>query len=224
MKHYLYGLLLLFSSQLFVTIYASSHNTDQNNADIKNSQQTLLVFGDSLSSAYNMPVDKGWVNLLQGFTQKKGYSLTITNASISGETTENGLRRLETLLKQHQPDILLIELGGNDGLRGFNLKMVKDNIQAMITLSQNYGADVLLAGIQIPPNYGRTYTEKFSAIFAELAKVNKTALIPFILEKVALESSYMQADGIHPNQAAQPIIMQTVWTYLEPMLIKSNQS
>ncbi len=213
MKHYLYGLLLLFSSVLFVTIYA------QNNDSLENNNQTLLIFGDSLSSAYNMPVEKGWVSLLQQSMDENNYSIKVVNASISGETTSNGLLRLEKQLKKHQPDIVLIELGGNDGLRGFNINTTKNNLSKMVQMSQEHGSQVLLAGIKIPPNYGKTYTEKFTEIYSDLSEKHSVALIPFILEKVATKPNYMQADGIHPNASAQPLIMQTVWQYLEPLLI-----
>lgn len=217
MKHYLYGLLIFFSSELFVTIYA------QEQASIESENPTLLIFGDSLSSAYNMPVEKGWVGLLEQFLDKNNYAVDIVNASISGETTSNGLLRLEKHLKQHQPDIILIELGGNDGLRGFSLNTTKENLSQMIQVSLDHNALVLLAGIKIPPNYGKTYTEKFYQLYGELSKKYGVSLIPFLLEKVATKPHYMQADGIHPNVSAQPLIMQTVWQYLEPLLVNSRE-
>jgi acyl-CoA thioesterase I len=185
----------------------------------QSSQTTrILIFGDSLSAAYNMPQDKGWPKLLQDLLKNKQLDIKIINASISGETTEGGLQRLPKQLQLHQPNIVLIELGGNDGLRGFNLDETKNNISKMVELAQAQGAKVLLAGIQLPPNFGRTYTSKFYNLFQQVKETYQIALIPFILEDVATNTNLMQSDGIHPNQLGQPIIMQTVWQHLQPLL------
>lgn len=208
---WLYGLLLLFSSLLCVKVCAASQVSPS-------PAKKILIMGDSLSSAYNMPVEKGWVSLLESFASKQGLNLKMINASISGETTAGGLSRLKNQLNKHQPDIVIIELGGNDGLRGLDLVVVQQNLLQMIKLSQQTGAKVLLAAMQIPPNYGRTYTERFTQLYANIAAQQKVVLIPFLLEGVATNKQYMQSDGIHPNSQAQPLIMQNVWQCLRPLL------
>lgn len=178
---------------------------------------TVLVMGDSLSAAYGINVEQGWVDLLQRELLKKT-QVKIINASVSGETTSGGLGRLPALLKQHQPTIVILELGANDGLRGQPLKLMQENLQAMISLSQSAGADVLLVGMQIPTNYGQRYTKQFKASFPELAEKNKLKLVPFLLEDVAARSDLIQSDGLHPNALAQPIILNNVRPHLEAML------
>lgn len=186
-------------------------------------QQTILVFGDSLSAAYNIPTEKGWVSLLQDFFNQKNMPIKVVNASISGETTGGGLTRLEKQLQLHQPDIVILELGGNDGLRGLDLVRTRDNLTKMVEMSRQHSSKVLLAGIRIPPNYGKTYTQRFTAIYYDLAKLQGVALIPFILEQVATRDEFMQGDGIHPNEKGQPLIVETVKEYLSPLLTeKSN--
>lgn len=183
---------------------------------------TVLVYGDSLSAAYNIKREEGWVSLLQDFVNRQEISLKMVNASISGETSSGGLDRFEGQLKLTSPDIVILELGGNDGLRGFDLQTTRDNLLKMIQMSHATGAKVILAGIQLPPNMGRTYTRKFKQIYDDLGKLDNVVLIPFILEGVATIDDLMQRDGIHPNAKGQPIIMQTVWQYLGP-LVSSTQ-
>jgi acyl-CoA thioesterase-1 len=180
-------------------------------------QPTILVMGDSLSAGYGIKVQEGWVNLLQKELAQKS-QVKIVNASVSGETSGGGLARLPALLTQHKPKIVIIELGGNDGLRGQPLKGMQENLQTMITLSQTSGAKILLVGMQIPTNYGLRYTTQFKATYPTLAEKNKTALVPFLLEGVATHSELIQNDGIHPTAAAQPIIVKNVLPLLLPIL------
>jgi acyl-CoA thioesterase I len=189
-------------------------------ASAYSASKTILVLGDSLSAEYGIARGAGWVSLLEQRLQTEGLSARVINASISGETTSGGRTRLPALLKQHQPDIVIIELGGNDGLRGLPLNAVESNLREMIKMSQQNKARVLLAGMQIPPNYGRDYTERFSAIYPKLARDTKTALVPFFLEGVAENTQLFQGDRIHPAAEAQPIMLDNVWTHLKPKLIR----
>ncbi|WIX33782.1 arylesterase [Salinicola sp. JS01] len=175
---------------------------------------TLLVMGDSLSAAYGIDPQAGWVSLLE---RKLGKGYPVINASISGETTSGGAARLPELLKQHHPDIVLLELGGNDGLRGLSPQQMKVNLAKMVERSRAEGARVLLLGIEVPPNYGPAYTNAFRNVFTQLADEHDLPLVPFLLEDVDLDSM-LQADGIHPTAEAQPIILANVWAKLEPML------
>ncbi len=178
----------------------------------------ILVLGDSLSAAYGIPPAKGWVALLQRRLDRAGYGYAVVNASISGETTVGGLERLPRALARHRPAVVILELGGNDGLRGLPVEQLRANLEAMITASQRAGARVVLAGIRIPLNYGQRYSEKFFSTYAELAGARKTALVPFFLEGVALREELFQDDGIHPGVEAQPILLDNVWPVLEPLL------
>lgn len=173
--------------------------------------ERLLVMGDSLSAAYNMAIDEGWVSLMQVRADQLGCAATIINASISGETTAGALTRLPKLLARHKPSIVMVELGGNDALRGLSLDAFRDNLQRMIELTRAAEAEVVLAEIQIPANYGTRYRERFQQIYPELAQAADVELLPFLLNDVALDPALMQADGIHPNAAAQPIILDNVW-------------
>lgn len=179
--------------------------------------KSLLVVGDSISAGYGIELEQGWVNLLRQRLVKRG-DYSVHNASVSGDTTQIGVARLPTLLKENEPDIVIIELGGNDGLRGFPLKVMENNLRKMIETSQNYGAQVLLVGIQIPPNYGSRYTEQFFQTYFKLAEEYEVPLVPFILDKVALEPELMQNDGIHPTAEGQPILLDNVWPVLKPLL------
>ena len=178
----------------------------------------ILVVGDSLSAGYGIELRDGWVTLLQQRLARQGYPHTVVNASISGDTTAGGRARLPDALKRHRPRIVILELGGNDGLRGLSLRATRANLDAMIMAAQSAGAQVLLVGIHLPPNYGPEYTGKFHAIYRELARTHNTALVPFLLEGVALTPGLMQPDGIHPRAAAQPRLLDNVWPYLEPLL------
>jgi acyl-CoA thioesterase-1 len=186
------------------------------------SDRSILVLGDSLSAAYGIKPAQGWVALLQKRLQDQGYGQRVVNASVSGETSSGGLQRLPRALQLHKPGIVIIELGSNDGLRGLPLSVTRDNLAKMVAASKKAGADVLLVGMQMPPNYGARYTAEFAALFRELATRNGLALVPFLLESVALNDKLMQADGLHPNVNGQPIILDNVWPHLEPLLKKKT--
>lgn len=181
-------------------------------------RNTLLVFGDSLSAAYGIKENEGWVVLLQNRLNDGQYPFTVINASVSGETSTGGLARLPAALKSHQPDIVLLELGGNDGLRGIPLNILKHNLLQMIDLCDSAGAEVLLAGTQIPPNYGPRYTVPFFRLFGEIAQETDVPLVPFLIDGIPQQPGLMQDDGIHPTAAAQAMITDNVWPHLEPML------
>lgn len=185
------------------------------------SDRTILVFGDSLSAAYGIRPEQGWVALLTQRLQAQGYGYQIVNASVSGETTSGGLQRLPRALQLHQPSIVVLELGANDALRGLPLSGTRANLAQMVRLSQDAGARVLLVGIRIPPNYGPRYTEEFASVFPELAKQYHLPLVPFLLQDVALNPARMQEDGMHPNAAGEAPILDTVWPYLKPLLKKN---
>jgi acyl-CoA thioesterase I len=180
----------------------------------------LLVLGDSLSAEYGLPRGAGWVRLLSDRLQQNGADYTVVNASISGETTSGGRTRLPSLLKQHRPGIVILQLGANDGLRGLPIPAMQDNLAAMIEASLAGRAAVLLIGIRVPPNYGRDYTERFHASFGALARKHKVGLVPFLLDGFADSLDYFQADRIHPTAAAQPRMLENVWPALRPLLAR----
>jgi acyl-CoA thioesterase-1 len=182
------------------------------------SNPVVLIIGDSLSAGYGMKTAEAWPSLLEARLEASGYPHRVVNASISGETTRGGLTRLPAALEQHVPDVVVVELGGNDGLRGIPLVEIRRNLDEMIDRSRAAGARILLAGVYIPPNYGPAYTQGFKDIYSELSSPADVALLPFILEDVALNPDLMQADGIHPNAAAQPVILDNVWPLLVPLL------
>jgi acyl-CoA thioesterase-1 len=184
----------------------------------RSAQGVILVWGDSLSAAYRMPEEQGWVALLQNKLVTEDRPWHIVNGSVSGETTDGGLARLPAMLDSTAPDIVILELGGNDGLRGLPVRNIRSNLTRMIELSQAAGAQVLLAGIQIPPNYGPRYTEPFYAQFGELAEHYDLAWIPFLLEGIADNPALMQNDGIHPTAEAQAMIVKIVWPTLITLL------
>jgi len=179
--------------------------------------QTILVLGDSLSAAHGIAQNQGWVTLLAERMTQKTPPWKVVNASSSGENTSGGLSRLPALLTTHRPQWVLIELGANDGLRGLPLKIMRHNLQRMIELSQHSGAKVLLIGMMLPPNYGFTYTTPFTAMYQQLAEEHRLPLVTFLLDGVASEPSLMQYDGLHPNVAAQPLILDNVWRVAAPL-------
>jgi len=181
-------------------------------------ERTLLVFGDSLSAAYGLRADQGWAAQLQKRLDDQGYGYRVVNASVSGETTSGGRNRFSRALEQHKPDLVVLELGANDGLRGLPVKDATENLAAMIAQARQSKAAVLLAGILIPPNYGQQYASSFAAMYRDLSTQFRVPLIPFLLEGVALESRYMQADGLHPNAQGQPLVLENVWRHLQPLL------
>ncbi|MDB2364633.1 arylesterase [Luminiphilus sp.] len=182
------------------------------------SLQSILVLGDSISAAYGMSLEEGWVALLQNRLQAEGVSYTVVNASISGDTSAGGLRRLPALLAAHTPRIVVIELGGNDGLRGYPISQLTQNLQRMIQLSESVGAIAVILPMEIPPNLGKFYTDAFRNSFAKAAENTDALVGDFPLESVALNPTLMQADGIHPTADAQPLIMESVWQVLESIL------
>lgn len=184
---------------------------------------TVLVMGDSLSAGYGIAIEKGWVQLLQQRLRAQGYPHTVVNASISGETTAGGLARLPAALDTHQPEIVLIELGANDGLRGLRLDVMRANLERMMQLSRKAGARPVLFEMRIPPNYGAGYAEAFKRVFGTLALARNEPLVPFFLGPIALQPAYFQDDGIHPTVAAQPLLLDAVWPVLEPY-VKNPQA
>jgi acyl-CoA thioesterase-1 len=180
--------------------------------------KTVLVLGDSLSAAHNIPVEAGWVHLLDARLGDMVPKWAAINASISGETSLSGRNRLPALLAKYRPDVLVLELGANDGLRGLPLPALRANLDAMIEAAQRAKVRVLLVGIELPVNYGPRYRDGLRAIYADLARGHRTALVPFLLEGIALDPALMQGDGLHPVAAAQPRVLQTVWKQLEPLL------
>ena len=179
----------------------------------------ILIFGDSLSAAYGIGEDEGWVTLLAERLAQEGSELEVVNGSVSGETTTGGRARLPSLLERYNPAFVLIELGGNDGLRGLPLSLMRENLTDMIQLSQSSGATVMIAGMQIPPNYGPRYTEPFFAQYAELAEEFDLYLIPFLIDGIPQQPELMQADGIHPKAEAQSMILDNFW----PVLLEALQ-
>lgn len=177
---------------------------------------TILVFGDSLSAAYGIPRESGWVSLLQ--QRLPGYR--VVNASVSGETTAGGLTRLPGVLAAHSPALTILELGANDGLRGLSLKQMRANLDEMVRLCQDSRAQVVLVGIRLPPNYGLSYTAQFAAVYADLGRRHKTALVPFLFEGFAGNRDAFQEDGLHPTAATQPLLLANVWRALLPLLRK----
>jgi acyl-CoA thioesterase-1 len=187
-------------------------------APTKTAANTVIVLGDSLSAAHNIPVEAGWVHLLEVRLNDMEPGWTVVNASISGETSLSGRNRLPGLLAQYHPRIVVIELGANDGLQGLPLPNLRDNLTAMVDAAQHAGAKLLLLGIEMPVNYGPQYRDGLRAVYADLAREKHTALVPFLLDGVALKPDLMQEDGLHPIAAGEPIVLNTVWPQLEPLL------
>jgi acyl-CoA thioesterase-1 len=178
----------------------------------------ILVYGDSLSAAYGLAQDAGWVSLLQARLKQERLDYTVANASISGETTSGGAARIAAALKAHKPGVVVVELGANDGLRGLPLAEMRANLDAIVRASQKAGGRVLLVGMRMPPNYGATYTHDFAEVYAELAREHKTALVPHLLQGMDQRRELFQADNLHPTAAAQPILLDNVWNALRPLL------
>ena len=180
----------------------------------------ILVFGDSISAGYGLPLEQGWVELLKTRLKSQGYGDQVVNASVSGETTAGGLARLPRALELHHPSIVILELGGNDGLRGLPIAQMRANMTQMAALSTAAGAKVLLLGMRMPPNYGPEYTKQFAMVFSDLASEKKISLVPFLLTDIALSPALLQDDNIHPNALGQPILLDNVWPTLKPLLHK----
>jgi acyl-CoA thioesterase-1 len=180
---------------------------------------TIMVFGDSLSAGYGIDIDQSWTHLLQQRLQNRGYEYTVVNASISGDTTESGVTRIGPALEKFAPALVILELGGNDGLRGIPLERMQDNLLSIVNQSKAAGAAVILLGIRIPTNYGPRYTQAFEAVFRDVAAQTDTPWIEFFIEGVALKPELMQDDGIHPNADAQPILLDNAW----PIILQALQ-
>jgi acyl-CoA thioesterase-1 len=183
---------------------------------------TVLVFGDSLSAGYGMDVDQSWTALLQSRLRAQGYEHRVVNASISGETTEGGAERIGPALENFAPELLILELGGNDGLRGFPPQRTRENLEKIITASRAAGAEVVLLGIRIPSNYGPRYTQAFESVFRETADTLGVPWIEFFMDGIALDKELMQADGIHPNAKAQPRLLDNAWPAIREALGPAN--
>ena len=179
---------------------------------------TLLIVGDSISAGFGLDTRLGWVSLLEQRLKQQGYDDKVINASISGDTSAGGLARLPALLAAHKPDVVIVELGGNDGLRGQPPAQLKQNLASMIDQSQKAGAKVLLLGMRLPPNYGVRYTTAFAKVYSDLAEEKKVALVPFFLEGIGGHPDLMQADGVHPAASAQEMLLNNVWPVLKPLL------
>ena len=205
-----YLTLRLLTTFLLCLVWANSSRGDE--------EKTVLVFGDSLSASYGIKEEQGWVTLLSEKLRQAQSPYSVINASVSGETSSGGLSRLPAVLAEFQPSVVILELGGNDGLRGLPLTTLQVNLEEMVSLSQQAGAEVLLAGIQIPPNYGPRYTEPFYALFGEIAETEELPFVPFLIDGIPQQPELMQNDGIHPRAEAQHMILDNVWPVLAPML------
>jgi acyl-CoA thioesterase-1 len=179
---------------------------------------TILIYGDSLSAAYGLSQDAGWPALLQSRLKQDGMDYTVTNVSISGETTSGGAARIAAALKAHKPRVIIVALGANDGLRGLPPKQMRANLAKIVIQSQRARARVLLVGMRMPPNYGETYTQQFAQVYTRLAREHETALVPYLLQGMDQRRELFQSDNMHPTAAAQPILMQNVWPALVPLL------
>ena len=184
---------------------------------------TLLVFGDSLSSAYGIGPREGWVTLMEDRLKQQKFDYNVVNASISGETTSGGAARIDEALARTKPGLVIVALGGNDGLRGLPASQIQANLTRIVEAARRRGARVLLLGIRMPPNYGPQYVREFEAVFTEVARRHKVLFVPFLLQGVADRRELMQPDNIHPTAAAQPVILETVWKELLPLLKKSRE-
>lgn len=209
---------MIWMMSLMATLAMSMAQAETASTQPGSRPDRILILGDSLSAEYGLERGKGWVALLEKRLAEHAAPYEVINASVSGETTSGGLTRLPALLRQHQPQIVVIELGGNDGLRGFQPAQTEANLREMTSMAREAGARVVIAGMQLPPNYGKAYTERFQAMFATIAQQEDAALVPFLLEGMATDQAMFQADRIHPTAAAQPILLDNVWSVLEPLL------
>lgn len=182
----------------------------------------ILIVGDSLSAGYGLMPGQSWVTLLRQRLKREGYGYRVVNASVSGETTDGAVQRLNRALSQHHPAVVVIELGGNDGLRGLPVSRVRANLELLIMKSRASGAQVLLVSIRVPANYGQRYASSFQSIYNELATRYRIGVVPFLSDQVAVDLALFQADGIHPNAQAQPLLMNNLWLQLSPLLQRNN--
>ena len=216
-QNFVARLFIIVCASLFIVALPSLASAD-NSGQSELHPKTIMVLGDSISAGYGIQREQGWVHLLDQTLIEQELGWRAVNASISGETTGGGLARLGDLLTTHEPDVVLIELGGNDGLRGYPVKSIRANLTSMAEMVAKQGATPVVMAMRIPPNYGATYTEKFHSMYAELAQSHDVTLLPFILQDIALQEGMMQADGIHPTVEAQPLILDQVWAVLKPLL------
>ena len=207
---------MFFKKQLLLFFYVIFLNMNLASAS------TLLVMGDSLSAAYNLRQEVGWVSLLENQLSQSNPEIKVVNASVSGETSQGGLSRFSVLLKQYKPRWIILELGANDALRGYPLSQTSKNIEKMVEQAQQSNARILLVGNQIPQNYGKRYTEMFFTLYEKVANKYKIAYLPFMLKGIALNKSLMLEDGLHPNKDGQPFVLQNILPYLQPLLIMSK--
>jgi acyl-CoA thioesterase-1 len=214
MKTFLITLSILLLSTPSSIAYSNTGTT------ISPTESTIImVYGDSLSAGYGLPQKTGWVSMLKTQLKKQQAVYQIINASISGETTLGGLNRIEQALKRHHPNIVIVELGANDGLRGLPIKSIHDNLEAIVKACKQNKASILLVGIRLPPNYGATYTKKFSAMYQQIAKRHELRLVPFMLAGFGDKPEYFQEDKMHPNRNAQEKILNNVWKVLHEMIM-----
>lgn len=211
----LMGMVVMLSMRAGVAASDTPADTPQ---DTNAAPVRILVFGDSLSAEYGLPRGSGWVSHIEERLQQRKTAYQMRNASISGDTTSGGLNRMPAILRDFPPDIVILQLGANDGLRGLPVQQMKLNLTRMVELSRDAGAEVLLVGQHIPPNYGQRYAQQFHEAFGEVARESGAALVPFMLEAIALDPAMFQADGLHPTEAAQRLIAETMWPHLEAML------
>ncbi|NDV90963.1 arylesterase [Alteromonas sp. 345S023] len=221
MFYYFRNIAFITLLSLLIPSFAYSDQRDTSNEVEK---ATLLILGDSLSAAYGLTQQEGWVSLLQNKWYDENIPIDVVNAAVSGETTDGGLARLPRLLDQHGPSHVLIELGGNDGLQGHNIKKIRENLRSLVEVAKRAGAEVFIQEMQIPTNYGRRYTHLFTESFSEIAEQQDIKKIPFFLEEIALKPSLMQADGIHPNATAQPIIADFMFVKLTPLIKPGSEN
>ncbi len=199
-------------------LFPAQGMTNDDNTGSYTPENAILVYGDSISAGYGMRADQSWVSLLAKKVQLEEYDYQVVNASVSGETTGGGVVRLEKTLAHHKPSIVVLELGGNDGLRGYPISKIRDNLSRMTRTILDSGAKVLLIGMVLPPNYGRRYTQAFEELFAEVAEQHKIPFLPFLLDGVATPESLMQRDGIHPKPEAQQLLLDDIWPKLEEII------
>ncbi len=190
-------------------------------AGLTHAAATILVFGDSISAGYGLPRDQSWVDLMRARLRAERPDYKVVNASVTGETTEGGKRRLRATLEQHRPRIVVLELGGNDGLRGARIETIRANLAAMIAECRKFDSEVLLVGMNLPPNYGSDYGEKFRLVFETLAKKQRVAVVPFLFEGFATDRTMFQPDGIHPVTAAQAKMLDNIWPVLRPLILRT---
>ncbi len=191
--------------------------------DATQKPRTVLVYGDSLSAGYGLPQDKAWVTLLAARIKQQRLDYTVANASISGETALGGLKRIDAALKQHQPAVVVLALGANDGLRGQSVAALRSNLEAIVEACRQAKSQVVLIGMRLPPNYGSDYAGKFHTAFSDIAKRHQLPLVPFLLDGFGENPEWFQADGIHPAVRAQPVMLDTVWKTLQPVLQSDNK-